>query len=142
MTKIKTMLAALAVSAMTLSSSAYAQDGRRDRNPYNEQRRGADTGTVVAVGAAGLVLGAIIAGSNNNRKQDRAYEEGYNDGRNDGDRYERNDRYDRRDRYDRYDRYRGGYAYGEYYYVPRGYYYRDRYYSDGGYGYRYYRRGR
>lgn len=132
MKKIGTMLAAMSVALMAVP--ATAQDHRRDRNPYSEQRRGADTGTVVAVGAAGLILGAVIAGSRNNRNEDRAYQDGYEDGRRDD--------YPRYDRRDRYDRYRGGYSYGEYYYVPRGYYYRDRYYSDGGYGYRYYRRGR
>lgn len=125
MKKMKTMIAALALSAMTLTSAASAHDGRRDRNPYGEQRRGADTGTVVAVGAAGLIIGAVIAGSRNDRRADRAYTEGYEDGR--------------RDSYPRYERdYREGYRYGEYYYVPRGYYYRDRWYEDGGYGYRYY----
>lgn len=99
---------ALAATALTSATPAMARD------PYH--RGGDRTGTAIAVGIAGLALGAIIASSSRDHHRYR------------GDRYYRDGRYYDRDGryYSRDSRYYGGYAYdrygdGGYYYDRRGY---------------------
>lgn len=87
---------ALAATALTSATPAMARD---------DWHRGSDhTGTAIAVGVAGLALGAIIASSANDHRRDRYYRDGryydYRDGRD-----YRDYRYDYRDgRYGDYDR--------------------------------------
>lgn len=125
----KKIITSVVLGTTLIATAAQAHDGRRWNNPYRD--RHSDTGTAVAAGAIGLILGLAIAG--NNRSDDRQY---------DDPRYNPDDREYLRSRREE-DYFRGGYYYYEgYYYGPRGYYYRDRYYDDRGDGYRRYWRNR
>lgn len=136
---MKKLITLALLSSLALSTPSMAQ-GRQhwQPNPYGDRRGGVDTGTVVAVGVAGVVLGAVLA----DRGRDRGYER----------RDEREYRpriYDdpgqwehHRSRYERRYIDEGCYWYQGYYYRPDGYYYHDRWYPDNGYGYRHYYRYR
>jgi hypothetical protein len=100
---------ALAATALTSATPAMARDH------YN--RGGDRTGTAIAVGVAGLALGAIIASSSN--RHDRYRDDRY---------YDRNVRY-----YDGYNGYNGYDRSYDYYRDGRGYDRGGRYYDRRGY---------
>ncbi|MDF8332370.1 hypothetical protein [Novosphingobium cyanobacteriorum] len=106
----------LAATALATATPASARDY------YGHHRSGGDTaGAAIAGGIIGLALGAIIASSGNNHRNDRYDRDGryynYNNGYYRNDRAYRNDGYRGDDRYDRdyYER-RGydGRDYGDY----------------------------
>ncbi len=117
------LVTSLVLGTTLIASGAQAHDGRRWNNPYRDHNSG--TGTAVAAGAIGLILGLAIGSSHRDEpryvERERPDDTDYLRSRNEED-YLRS----------------GYYYYQGYYYGPRGYYYRDRYYDDQGYGYRYY----